>query len=66
MGREVCSRRSIQDPGTASQELANWQETYARRDPETAKLENGKEETKESVKLIARGKKKQKKPTDST
>ena len=57
MGREVCSRRSIQDPGTASQELAKWEETYARRDPETAKLENEKEETKETVKIIARGKK---------
>ena len=56
---------TIQDPGTASQELAKWQETYATRDPETAKHEKGKEETKETVKLMARGKK-QNKPTDST
>jgi hypothetical protein len=27
---------SVQDPGTASQELVKWQETYATRDPETA------------------------------
>jgi hypothetical protein len=54
----------MQDPGTASQELAKWQEMYAARDPETAKNEKGKEETKETVKLITRGKK-QKKPTDS-
>jgi hypothetical protein len=40
------SRRSIQDPGTASQELAKWQEICARRDPETAKLENGKKKQK--------------------
>ena len=56
--RELAKQQekyTIQDPGTASQELAKWQETYAR--PETAKLENGKEETKETVKLIAREKK---------
>ena len=61
VSRELANQQenyTIQDPGTVK-----WQETYAR--PETAKLENGKEETKETVKLIAR-EKKQKKPTDST
>ena len=55
--RELAKQQekyTIQDPGTAWQELAKWQETYAR--PETTKLENGKEETKETVKLIAREK----------
>jgi hypothetical protein len=53
VSRELAKQQekyTIQDPGTVK-----WQETYAR--PETAKLENGKEETKETVKLIARGKK---------
>ena len=52
--RELAKQQekyTIQDPGTVK-----WQETYAR--PETAKLENGKEETKETVKLIAREEKK--------
>jgi hypothetical protein len=48
-----------------SQELAKWQETYATRDQETAKHADRKEETKETVKLIARGEKRQKKPTNS-
>ncbi len=53
VSRELAKQQekyTIQDPGTVK-----WQETYAR--PETAKLENGKEETKETVKLIAREKK---------
>jgi hypothetical protein len=52
VSRELVKQQekyTIQDPGTVK-----WQETYAR--PETAKLENGKEETKETVKLIAREK----------
>jgi hypothetical protein len=56
--RELAKQQekyTIQDPGSASQELAKWQETYATRDPETAKHKNGKEETKETVKLLARG-----------
>jgi hypothetical protein len=58
--RELAKQQekyAMQDPGTASQELAKWQETYATRDPETVKHGNGKEETKETVKLIARGEK---------
>jgi hypothetical protein len=60
--RELAKQQekyTIQDPGTVK-----WQETYAR--PETAKLKNGKEETKETVKLIAREEEKQKKRSDST
>jgi hypothetical protein len=47
----------MQDPGTASQEHAKWQEMYTTRDPKTAKHGNGKEETKETIKLIPRGEK---------
>ena len=47
---------TMQDPDTASQELAKWQETYATSG-------NGKEETRETVKLIVRGEEKQKKLT---
>jgi hypothetical protein len=45
--RELAEQEkyTIQDPGTASQELAKWQETCATRDHETAKHKNGKEET---------------------
>ena len=54
VSRELAKQQekyTIQDPGTVK-----WQETYAR--PETAKLKNGKEEAKETVKLlIAREKK---------
>jgi hypothetical protein len=55
--RELAKQEkyTIQDPRTAPQELAKWQETCATRDHETAKHENGKEETTETVKLIARG-----------
>jgi hypothetical protein len=55
--RELAKQQekyTIQDPDTASQELAKWQVTYATIDPETAKHENGKDKTKETVKLIAR------------
>ena len=57
--RELAKQQekyTIQDPSSRSQELTKWQETYATRDPETVKHKNRKEETKETVKLIARGK----------
>jgi hypothetical protein len=44
----------MQDPGTASQELAKWQEMYATREPETAKHGTGKKKQKETVKFINR------------
>jgi hypothetical protein len=62
--REVCNARS-RHCITRTQELAKWQETYATKDPETPEHGNEKEETKETVKLLARGEKKQKKPTNS-
>jgi hypothetical protein len=73
--REVCSMISfycIQRTSKTTREVHNtrswlcitrtckWQETYATRDPETAKHKNRKEGTKETVKLIAIGKNKTK------
>jgi NACalpha-BTF3-like transcription factor len=48
---------TIQDPGTASQELAKWQETYAIRDPETAKHEKGKRRNKRDCQTYGQRKK---------
>ena len=48
---------TMQDPDTASQELAKWQETYATSG-------NGKEETRETVKHSQRRRKTEE--TDST
>jgi hypothetical protein len=52
--RNARSRHCI----TRTQELAKWQETYATKDPETPEHGNEKEETKETVKLLAGGEKK--------
>jgi hypothetical protein len=68
------AKLAVRDPAIATQtrEVHNtrswlcitrtckWQETYATRDPETAKHKNRKEGTKETVKLIAIGKNKTK------